>query len=222
MKITFVYNCRESVLREEFSRYGHVADVYIPMNLHARQPRNFAFMRFIDPAIAERAINEMDGRMINGMQITVEDSQQGVFFSQDTGHITNYSLGAKHADLIPFDSSMPKEHYNALREAQIDKTAMHSIRVNNVENDTTDDKLRMFFGPFGTIGDIKRPIDLKTRKFRDFVFIRYLRVKDAIQAAKEMNHVRIDSRIVTTEYIKPVTYFGQDETSVSPMCSGIC
>lgn len=179
-------------------------------------------MRFTEQASAEKALDAMDGRFINGRQITVEDSTQGVYFSQDTGHITNYSLGAKHPDPVPFDSSMPKEHYGALRDAQIDITTMHSIRVNNVESYVTEETLRSYFSPFGTIGDINRPTDLKTRKYRDFIFIRYIKVKDAIQAAKEMNHAKINSRIITTEYIKPVTYFGQDETSVSPLMSGIC
>ena len=117
---------------------------------------------------------------------------------------------------------MPKEHYEALQKAQIDKTAMHSIRVNNITEDATDENLQEIFSAFGPIGDINRPIDLKTRKYRNYVFIRYLRVADAIKAAKEMNNFRINRRVIKTEYINPVTYFGQDETTLSPQCSGIC
>lgn len=39
----------------------------------------------------------------------------------DTGHITNYHLGQNFDEKPEFDSSMPHEHYDALRKAQIGK-----------------------------------------------------------------------------------------------------
>ena len=212
----------EVTLKKEFAGCGVIGDVYIPMNLHTRLPRDFAFMRFTEESFAQKAIKEMDGRFINGLQIGVEDSQQGVYFSQDTGHITNYSLGAASTEPPPFDSSMPEEHYKALEAAKIDKTTMHTIRVNNIDKSVSEQDLMRLFSPFGTIGDINHPIDLKTRNYRDFVFIRYMNMKDAIQAAKEMCYVRLGSRMITTEFVKPVTYFSDNETSVSPLMSGIC
>ena len=147
----------------------------------------------------------MDNAIFNGNTICVEDSTQvlwrygemhfdfncnlmismrfvrstqGVFFSQDTGHITNYHLGPGSAETNEFDSSMPPEHYEALKRAQIDTTTMHTIRVNNINLDQfNDEAVSFYFGTFGKIGDISRPIDLKTRKYRNFMFIRYVRIQ---------------------------------------------
>ena len=36
-----------------------------------------------------------------------------------------------------FDSTMPPEHYEALKAAKLDITSMHSIRVNNADQNFT-------------------------------------------------------------------------------------
>ena len=101
-----------------------------------------------------------------------------MYFSQDTGHITNYHLGPEFAEKPEFDSSMPPEHYNVLAHAQRDIEAMHTIRVNNVDVSKMDDEaVHFYFSSFGKIGDIVRPTDLKTRKYRNFMFIRYIRIQ---------------------------------------------
>lgn len=51
---------------------------------------------------------------------------------------------------------------------------------------------------------------------------RYVRVQDAVLAAKEMHNVRVYGKLLTTEYLKPVTYFSQDETTLSPNFTGFC
>ena len=101
-----------------------------------------------------------------------------MYFSQDTGHITNYHLGPEFAEKPEFDSSMPREHYEVLAHAQRDIDAMHTIRVNKVDPGKMDDEVvQFYFGNFGKIGDICRPTDLKTRKYRNFIFIRYIRIQ---------------------------------------------
>ena len=101
-----------------------------------------------------------------------------MYFSQDTGHITNYHLGPEFAEKTEFDSSMPPEHFKVLAYAQRDIEAMHTIRVNNIDVSKMDDEaVHFYFSSFGKIGDIVRPTDLKTRKYRNFMFIRYIRIQ---------------------------------------------
>ena len=64
-----------------------------------------------------------------------------MYFSQDTGHITNYHLGPEFAEKPEFDSSMPREHYEVLAHAQRDIDAMHTIRVNKVDPGKMDDEV---------------------------------------------------------------------------------
>ena len=87
-------------------------------------------------------------------------------------------MGPEFAEKPEFDSSMPLEHYEVLAHAQRDIDAMHTIRVNHVDPAQLDDEaVHFYFGTFGKIGDISRPTDLKTRKYRDFMFIRYIRIQ---------------------------------------------
>ncbi len=65
-------------------------------------------------------------------------------------------------------------------------------------------------------------MDLTHRKPKDFVFIKFFRVQDAKKAAEEMNNTLIGRTQIFTVFVKNVTYFNQDETSVNPKLSGIC
>jgi len=98
-------------ISEAFRAFGTLGDCYIPMDLKTRLPRNFAFLRFRDKASAEAALFEMNGAIVDGSEIMIEDGNQGIFFTQDTGHITNYQLGPGESKQDEFDSAMPPSHY---------------------------------------------------------------------------------------------------------------
>ena len=51
------------------------------------------------------------------------------------GHITNYTLGPNFAEKELFDSSMPLEHYEAIKASHVDKSSMFTIRVNNISDE---------------------------------------------------------------------------------------
>ncbi|KAJ8907950.1 hypothetical protein NDN08_008053 [Rhodosorus marinus] len=48
-------------LREEFERYGKIADIYMPKDYHSRKPRGFAYVEFRHLDSAEEARRELDG-----------------------------------------------------------------------------------------------------------------------------------------------------------------
>lgn len=62
-------------LRELFSRYGTVNDIYIPMSYHTRRPRGFAYVAFDSLDEAKRAVRKLDGTIYNGREIKVEHAQ---------------------------------------------------------------------------------------------------------------------------------------------------
>ncbi|CAE7949089.1 SRSF2 [Symbiodinium sp. KB8] len=57
-------------LREKFSKFGEIGDVYIPRD------RNFAFVRYLEKRDAEDAVDAMDGKDIMGQEISVSLSMQ--------------------------------------------------------------------------------------------------------------------------------------------------
>eukprot|EP00927_Polykrikos_kofoidii_P062476 TRINITY_DN57291_c0_g1_i1.p1 TRINITY_DN57291_c0_g1~~TRINITY_DN57291_c0_g1_i1.p1 ORF type:complete len:177 (+),score=30.55 TRINITY_DN57291_c0_g1_i1:166-696(+) len=64
-------------LREKFSKYGEVGDIYIPRD------RNFAFVRFYEKRDAEDAIDGMDGREIQNVQVQCSMSMQAKKMPQE-------------------------------------------------------------------------------------------------------------------------------------------
>ncbi|XP_039269030.1 uncharacterized protein LOC120344019 isoform X2 [Styela clava] len=72
----FVRNVGESVrpedLRREFSRFGPISDVYVPLDYYTREPRGFAYIQFEDVRDAEDALYGMDRKWVGGRSIEVQ------------------------------------------------------------------------------------------------------------------------------------------------------
>ena len=68
---------RPEVLRDLFSKYGDVGDVYIPRDYQTRQPRGFAFVRFANRSEGEEAQKELDGTTLDGRVLAIHEAQQG-------------------------------------------------------------------------------------------------------------------------------------------------
>mmetsp|Transcript_17118 Transcript_17118/g.23536 ORF Transcript_17118/g.23536 Transcript_17118/m.23536 type:complete len:181 (+) Transcript_17118:18-560(+) len=60
-------------LREKFSPYGDIGDVYIPRNFGTNEPRGFAFVRFVDKRDAEDAQRALDGAEVDGREIRIQE-----------------------------------------------------------------------------------------------------------------------------------------------------
>merc|ERR1712113_1185421 len=65
-------DCRADDLRKEFSRFGPIKDVYIPLDYYNNRPRGFAYVQFEDLRDASDAKHEMDKRKIAGRYIDVQ------------------------------------------------------------------------------------------------------------------------------------------------------
>jgi RNA recognition motif-containing protein len=73
------FKTRERDLREEFSRYGKIVDVYIPSERSATRQsssaRGFGFVTFEDERDAEEAAEDMDEREFDGRIIRVNKAR---------------------------------------------------------------------------------------------------------------------------------------------------
>ncbi|CRK86317.1 CLUMA_CG000189, isoform A [Clunio marinus] len=71
------YRTTPEDLRRVFERCGEVGDIYIPRDRHTRESRGFAFVRFFDKRDAEDALQEMDGRVLDGRELRVQMARYG-------------------------------------------------------------------------------------------------------------------------------------------------
>ncbi|TMW66995.1 hypothetical protein Poli38472_012111 [Pythium oligandrum] len=63
-------------LKELFTKYGEVGDVYIPRSRGSNESRGFAFIRFVNKEDAENAIAGMEGHDYQGRQLHVQYAKQ--------------------------------------------------------------------------------------------------------------------------------------------------
>jgi RNA recognition motif-containing protein len=62
---------RDEDLREYFSEYGEVSSAKVIMDKVSNRSRGFAFVEMPDEAAAQKAIQELDGAMVDGRSIKV-------------------------------------------------------------------------------------------------------------------------------------------------------
>jgi len=69
------YKVTEEELQELFTQAGEVVSATIATDRHTGQKRGFAFVEMVDQAAAEAAIKSLNGRDLQGRQISVSISQ---------------------------------------------------------------------------------------------------------------------------------------------------
>ncbi|KUF77863.1 Serine/arginine-rich splicing factor 2 [Phytophthora nicotianae] len=63
-------------LRDLFSKFGEIGDVYIPRARGSNESRGFAFVRFMEKRDAEDAIDGMEGQEFQGRDLRVQFAKQ--------------------------------------------------------------------------------------------------------------------------------------------------
>ncbi|MBL8626574.1 MAG: RNA-binding protein [Myxococcales bacterium] len=70
------FNTSSETIREEFSALGEVTDVHVVMDRETGRPRGFAFVTMGSPAEAQKAISEMNGKMLDGRPLRVNEAEE--------------------------------------------------------------------------------------------------------------------------------------------------
>lgn len=65
------FNTTESELRSAFEQFGSVTDVYVAMDKMTGRPRGFAFVTMSSAEEAQKAIEGMNGKDMDGRALTV-------------------------------------------------------------------------------------------------------------------------------------------------------
>jgi cold-inducible RNA-binding protein len=69
------YSVSGDQLKEMFSEYGEVTDVFVVKDRNTGRPRGFAFVTFANGEDADKAIAEMNGKDIEGRNIVVSEAR---------------------------------------------------------------------------------------------------------------------------------------------------
>jgi RNA recognition motif-containing protein len=70
------FNTTKETLEQEFSVAGEVREVGMPMDRETGRPRGFAFVTMGTEQAAQTAIQQLNGKSIDGRQIKVNEAQE--------------------------------------------------------------------------------------------------------------------------------------------------
>ena len=68
------YNTTSATLSKLFEKYGEVASVNIIIDRATGRSRGFGFVEMAEESAAAQALSEMNGRMVDGRPITVQEA----------------------------------------------------------------------------------------------------------------------------------------------------
>ena len=224
LRLENVYTFTESeVLYEAFEKFGLIGDFFRPTNTQTMLPTQYCFIRYLEEGPALEAFQQLDGAKFGGYsnggiwdetRIKVKRAKQEHFFTMDTGYITNEALDSIKVEEKVFDPTLPDTHYATKRADAIrHNDEVWTLKVSDIPEQITPEMMYKLFGAYGEVSNIYQPMDLKTRRFRNFAFVRFMDKKCAVLAWKDLDDVNLGvGRNIRVEKSFPATYFGMDET----------
>src|SRR5215468_9923217 len=70
------FNTNADTIREIFSGIGEVTDVHVVMDRDTGRPRGFAFVTMSSDAEAQKAIQEVNGKNVDGRPLRVNEAEE--------------------------------------------------------------------------------------------------------------------------------------------------
>jgi polyadenylate-binding protein len=167
----------EEELRSIFEKYGSIVSVCLSRDSNC-VPRGFGFVNFKEPQAAARAMEELNDKNINGINIKISRAQ---------------THSERKKELQKQYNAWCKSAANANTEAMSPRYPGVNLYVKNLDFQITDDLLRETFQRFGTITSCRVMID-ENGNSRGFGFLCFASADDAAKAMQEMNKCMLMSK----------------------------
>ncbi|XP_047239917.1 polyadenylate-binding protein 1 [Girardinichthys multiradiatus] len=155
-------------LRELFSKYGNALSTRV-MTDESGKSRGFGFISFERHEDAQKAVDEMNGKDLNGKPIYVGRAQKKV---------------ERQTEL--------KRKFEQMKQDRMTRYQGVNLYVKNLDDGIDDERLRKEFSPFGTITSAK--VMMEGGRSKGFGFVCFSSPEEATKAVTEMN-----GRIVATK-----------------------
>ncbi|XP_010588860.2 polyadenylate-binding protein 4-like [Loxodonta africana] len=148
-------------LKEVFSKYGTTLSVKV-MTDSSGKSKGFGFVSFASHEAAKNAVEEMNGKDINGQLIFVGRAQKKI---------------ERQAEL--------KQMFEQLRQERFRRCRGVKLYIKNLDDTIDDEKLRKEFASFGSISRVK--VMQEEGRSKGFGLICFSSHEEAIKAMTEMN-----------------------------------
>ncbi|XP_043830008.1 polyadenylate-binding protein 1-like [Dromiciops gliroides] len=155
-------------LKRLFGKFGPALSVRV-MTDESGTSRGFGFVNFERHEDAQKAVEEMNGKELNGRKIYVGRAQK---------------KGERQTEL--------KRKFEQMKQDRITRYQGVNLYVKNLDDGIDDERLRKEFSPFGTITSAK--VMMEGGRSKGFGFVCFSSPEEATKAVTEMN-----GRIVATK-----------------------
>lgn len=155
-------------LRELFSKYGNAMSIRVMTDENGKS-RGFGFVSFERHEDAQKAVDEMNGKEMNGKLMYVGRAQKKV---------------ERLTEL--------KRKFEQMKQDRMTRYQGVNLYVKNLDDGIDDERLRKEFSPFGTITSAK--VMMEGGRSKGFGFVCFSSPEEATKAVTEMN-----GRIVATK-----------------------
>nr|XP_005585560.2 polyadenylate-binding protein 3 [Macaca fascicularis] len=155
-------------LKDLFGKFGPALSVKV-MTDESGKSKGFGFVSFERHEDAQKAVDEMNGKELNGKHIYVGRAQKKV---------------ERQTEL--------KRKFEQMKQDRITRYQVVNLYVKNLDDDIDDERLRKAFSPFGTITSAK--VMMEGGRSKGFGFVCFSSPEEATKAVTEMN-----GRIVATK-----------------------
>ncbi|KAJ8683928.1 hypothetical protein QAD02_019720 [Eretmocerus hayati] len=149
-------------LKEMFEKYGTITSHKV-MSKDDGKSRGFGFVAFEDPAAADRAVADLNGKEIaEGKLMYVGRAQKKAERQQEL-----------------------KRKFEQLKIERLNRYQGVNLYVKNLDDTIDDERLRKEFAPFGTITSVK--VMMEEGRSKGFGFVCFSLPEEATKAVTEMN-----------------------------------
>nr|XP_035928619.1 polyadenylate-binding protein 1 isoform X1 [Halichoerus grypus] len=155
-------------LKDLFGKFGPALSMKV-MTDESGKSKGFGFVSFERHEDAQKAVDEMNGKELNGKQIYVGRAQKKV---------------ERQTEL--------KRKFEQMKQDRITRYQGVNLYVKNLDDGIDDERLRKEFSPFGTITSAK--VMMEGGRSKGFGFVCFSSPEEATKAVTEMN-----GRIVATK-----------------------
>ncbi|NWS84915.1 PABP4 protein, partial [Toxostoma redivivum] len=148
-------------LKELFGKYGKTLSVKV-MTDPTGKSKGFGFVSFEKHEEANKAVEEMNGKDMNGKMLFVGRAQK---------------KAERQAEL--------KRRFEQLKQERLSRYQGVNLYIKNLDDTIDDEKLRKEFSPFGSITSAK--VMLEDGRSKGFGFVCFSSPEEATKAVTEMN-----------------------------------
>ncbi|NWV79349.1 PABP4 protein, partial [Dasyornis broadbenti] len=148
-------------LKELFGKYGKTLSVKV-MTDPTGKSKGFGFVSFEKHEEANKAVEEMNGKDVNGKMLFVGRAQK---------------KAERQAEL--------KRRFEQLKQERLSRYQGVNLYIKNLDDTIDDEKLRKEFSPFGSITSAK--VMLEDGRSKGFGFVCFSSPEEATKAVTEMN-----------------------------------